>query len=137
MDRGTRSVEAEVRHGEGVMINLWLDDVRPSPIGWVHVYTIEEAKLYLQQEEVDEWSLDHDLGACNSCFLAWQKKYRGEQFVPEMPNCSHFGTGYDLVCWLEENPQFWPAKRPTVHSANPIGRRRMEQVIDRHYKEEQ
>jgi hypothetical protein len=30
-----------------------------------------------------------------------------KQDYASMPNCSHFGTGYDLVCWMEETGH-WP-----------------------------
>jgi len=42
-------------------------------------------------------------------------------------------SGYDVVCWLEEHPEFWPVDGVKVHSANPAGGKRMQQVIDRHY----
>lgn len=50
-----------------------------------------------------------------------------------MPHCSHVGTGYDLVCWMEQTGH-WPRQKPLVHSANPVGAARMRQAIDRHYE---
>ena len=46
---------------------LWLDDRRPAPSGWTRAYTVAEAQRYLATEEVEEASLDHDLGACEAC----------------------------------------------------------------------
>ena len=47
-----------------------------------------------------------------------------------------FKSGYDVVCWLEQHPEFWPLKGVRVHSANPAGAARMRQVINRHYRGE-
>jgi hypothetical protein len=49
-----------------------------------------------------------------------------------VPHCEHFGTGYQLVCWMEETGN-WPQEKPTVHSRNPAGRFKMQQAINRHY----
>jgi len=38
-------------------------------------------------------------------------------------------TGYDVVCFLEENPEFLP-KRVIIVSSNPVGRRKMQDVLD-------
>lgn len=115
------------------MIYMWLDDVRRAPIGWVHVYTVEEAKAYLERGEVEFASLDHDLGACDVCL----KGQTPEQWLEEhnyqaMPNCEHFGTGYTLVCWMEEHDK-WPLHKPQVHSANPAGRAKMQATINKKF----
>ena len=44
------------------------------------------------------------------------------------------GTGYDVICWLEENPSFMP-KEVICVSANPPGRSRINQVIKKIYGE--
>lgn len=119
-------------------MNLWLDDVRDpkahGAIGFVWVKSVDEAKQLLATGDVDRASLDHDLGACDVCLdgrteLEWLQAHDYQQ----MPNCSHFGTGYDLVCWMEETGH-WPKHKPAVHSANPVGAARMRQVIQRHYE---
>lgn len=85
-----------------VDVDLWLDDMRPAPIGWIHVRTDAEARAYLKRRVVRNASLDHDLGACKECKgddsdEAWLAR-TGYQ---SMPHCEHFGTGYTLVCWME------------------------------------
>lgn len=105
-------------------MNLWLDDVRLPPIGWEWVKTVDEAKEKLLTGRVEKASLDHDLGACNTCMERW----RTGGVVEEMPNCEHFGTGYTLICWMEEH-NIWPPEGVTVHSMNPVGRERMQQVV--------
>lgn len=88
-------------------MRLFLDDVRQAPEGWVRAYTAQEAIDFLAAGGVGEISLDHDLGP------------------PEA------GTGYDVATWIEEHaaagvlpPLMW-----SVHSANPVGRGRMEAAL--------
>lgn len=98
----------EVESLEEEHIYLYLDDIRnPSTPNAVVVRTVEEAKEILLTGKVDTASLDHDLGTTE--------------------------TGYDLVCWMEEN-NTWPKIGCKVHSMNPVGRQKMQIAIDRHYK---
>lgn len=95
-------------------IRLFLDDIRVptwaehhrDPKDWTVVRTYEEAVELLKTGDVVEATLDHDLG----------------QDV----------TGYDLVCWMEEN-NVWPREGTRVHSANPSGSAAMRRVIRKHY----
>ena len=113
--------------------NLWLDDIRTAPIGWVHVKTVEQAKEALLTGNVELASLDHDLGACLDCLQGrGPEQWLADSAFANMPNCEHFGTGYTLVCWMEETG-IWPEHKPTVHSANPVGRIRMQSVIDKEW----
>jgi hypothetical protein len=93
-------------------VRVWLDDVREAPEGWIHVKTPEAAIELLHSGEVEEISLDHDLGLG----------------TPESER-----TGYDVLAWLEEAVATgaWEHRVPVmrIHSANPVGWRRMEQAI--------
>jgi hypothetical protein len=112
---------------------LWLDDIRPAPDGWHHVRTVDEAKAALTTGEVKRASLDHDLGACAACLGGKDpEEWLIESGGQHMPHCDHFGTGYQLVSWMEETGN-WPKTRPTVHSANRVGRQQMLSVISKHY----
>ncbi|MFT4841573.1 MAG: hypothetical protein ACI90M_002036 [Candidatus Azotimanducaceae bacterium] len=89
------------------MIRVYLDDERVPPAGWTLVRWPDEAIALLKQGDVEEISLDHDLGDDDR------------------------GTGYDVVLWVERavvqdgfNP---PAMR--VHSANSSARAKMESGI--------
>ncbi len=114
-------------------VYLWLDDMRPAPDGYVLAKTIQEAKTILVNERVLFASLDHDLGACKDCLGGKSpEQWLEETAYQSMPHCEHFGTGYDLVCWMEAN-QIWPESKPRVHSANPAGRARMQAVINRRF----
>lgn len=91
--------------------------------------------MYLRRGGVRALSLDHDLGACDACLAgrsaeAWLK----ESDFQSMPNCEHVGTGYTLLCWMEQSG-CWPMDKPTIHSRNPVGRARMQAVINRRYGE--
>lgn len=118
---------------EETAINLWLDDMRPAPAGWVHVRTDQEARAYLAKGIVARASLDHDLGACAACLNGSSpEEWLVRSGMQSMPHCEHFGTGYTLVCWMEETGH-WPKEWTHVHSANPVGRERMNAAIAKKY----
>lgn len=103
---------------------LWLDDIRQP---WKHGYivfewvkTAREAINLLKTGNITFASLDHDLSEEH---YPWNCK--------DISECK--GTGYDVVCFLEENPEYWPPDGVRVHSANPAGRARMIQVIEKFY----
>lgn len=115
---------------------MWLDDVRKpwehGHIGWTWVKTADEAIAALRTGRVTEASLDHDLGlpSCRACRAACLGP---EEYgkVLEL-GCQHGEkTGYDVVCWLEQHPEFYPPQGVSVHSMNPAGAARMIQVLNR------
>ena len=119
-------------------MTLWLDDVRdPKQYGFIGatwVKTYDEAIDALKSGKVTRASLDHDIGACAECTEAGL--HIGDMKTAETTfynRCPHAKTGYDLVCWMEEN-NIWPPEGTRVHSANPVGRARMEMVIRKHYE---
>ena len=90
-------------------IRVWLDDVRDAPAaGWTRAFTAREAVALLEAGGVVEISLDHDLGDEATC-----------------------GNGYQVACWIEEAVAMRGVAAPTirVHSANVVGRARLEQAI--------
>lgn len=88
-------------------MRLWLDDLRPAPPGWVWIKTVSAALALLRRGLVAEVSLDHDLGEDGG------------------------GTGYDVAAWIEEEAFHGRLRRVrwAVHSANPVGKERMEQAL--------
>jgi hypothetical protein len=100
-------------------VKLWLDDVRQpwkhGCVGYEWAKTADEAIALLKTGKVTFASLDHDLSEA-----ATLGNWEGER------------TGYDVVCWMEEN-NVWPEDGVRVHSMNPAGKLRMRQVIARHY----
>ena len=88
-------------------MKVYLDDQRSTPDGWTRVYWPDEAIKLLKSGNVEEISLDYDLGD------------------------DERGTGYDVVLWIEEQAAlhgFMPPKI-SVHSANVLARSRMEATI--------
>ena len=90
-------------------LKVWLDDERKAPNGWIHFKTVPELILFYEKhtEDITDMSLDHDLG-------------------------ENTPTGYDFVAWLEEkiyHKKFINLPKMKVHSANPVGKRRMIQAI--------
>ena len=91
-------------------LKLWLDDLRPTPEGWVRAETAAEAIALLQLHRFDAISLDHDLG--------------------EDPVA---GNGYQALEWLERmvaTSSFTPPAQIAVHSSNPPALTRMRAAID-------
>lgn len=89
-------------------MRVWLDDMREPPSGWEWAQTYEEAIELFEDYEVEEASLDHDLGA----------DYHG----PYM-------SGYNFILWLREYDK-WPTKSLAVHSMNPVGAENMCKMIE-------
>lgn len=92
-------------------MKVWLDDNRTSPDGWVRVYTPEETIALLETGKVEVLSLDHDLG------------------LPDGPDGER--TGYTVAAWVEKAVALNAFEPPIIriHSANSVGRGRMEAAI--------
>lgn len=86
------------------MRNLWIDDLRPAPSGWVWVKSSTEAIGVLTVSAFDAVSLDHDLGGDD--------------------------TTRPVVLWFCEN-DLWP-ERVHVHTANPVGREWLTGMAERY-----
>jgi hypothetical protein len=123
------------------IVKLYLDDIRvPRDSGykdddWIVVRDVASMKQLITDngKNITQMSLDHDLGACDACMKGRTvDQWLEESGYSEMPNCSHVGTGYDLVKWMAEH-NLWPATPPRLHTANPVGRGNMKAVIDRYF----
>lgn len=89
------------------MVNLWIDDERKEPEGWIVAKTADEAIELINKFEFDCISFDHDLG--------------------------EGGTGYTVITYIESlafNNCNFRCPKFKIHSANPVGRGRIQQVID-------
>jgi hypothetical protein len=84
------------------------DDVRECPQGWTPVTTAEMIRL-LECAEVEEISLDHDLGP------------------PEASD------GYAVLAWTERQvaTRSWVPPVIHIHTGNPVARLRMEAALAR------
>jgi hypothetical protein len=88
-------------------MKVFLDDERVTPEGWTRVRSPDEAIALLKTGQVEEISLDHDLGD------------------------DERGTGYDEVLCIEEAAatQGFKPPRMSVHSASSSARQKMEMGI--------
>jgi hypothetical protein len=118
-------------------MKLWLDDIRdPKQYGcmdylWVKNY--DEAVAALKLGNITFASLDHDIGACDDCTKSL--KHIGDMNTWETTffnHCSHAKSGYNLICWVEENDA-WPIDGVRIHSMNPSGKAKMESVVYKYY----
>jgi hypothetical protein len=101
---------------EKKMIHIWLDDVRvPPKEGWIWKRTASDMIEALISNDMSDTivSLDHDLG-----LLAPEGGY---------VNNNDPGTGYDVVKFMIATDRI-PAIT-YIHSANPIGAKRMRDLL--------
>ena len=88
---------------------LAIDDVRDFPDADYIARTAKDGIRALREDGPwDLLHLDHDLASIGD---------DGREL-----------NGYNILCWLEENPQYAPAEFHLV-TANPVGRKNMEMVI--------
>lgn len=93
---------------------LAIDDLRDIPEADCVARTAQEGIKQLQENGPwDLLYLDHDLASYDE---------HGKEI-----------TGYDILCWLENYPQFMPHKI-TLVSANPVGRDKMQAAINSIYR---
>jgi hypothetical protein len=109
------------------MFNLWLDDIRDpkkfSKEEWVWAKTANEAIVNLMTGRVAKASLDHDLTQEQMVLGGYNARIHADGVK----------SGYDVVCWLEQNPEYWPKDGVAVHSQNPVGKERMLKVVQAQY----
>ena len=94
-------------------MKLWIDDVRPAPIGYKWCRSVNEAKRVIDftdrvlcPYEIDLIDIDHDAGE----YAKWGGDY------------------IRLLDWLEETGRNYPIR---IHSANPVGVENMRRIIER------
>ena len=86
---------------------LYLDDLRPTPEGFDHVYNYEEFVAYLERKGLPDFiSFDHDLGEDLSGY-----------------DCAKYLVEYCLEHQL-------PLLDYQVHSQNPVGKENIERLLE-------
>lgn len=105
-------------------MKLWIDDLRPAPLGYVWVKTVNQAKeaiietesrklnsMYDMSFSIELIDIDHDAGdfACDG------------------------GDYVKLLDWLEETKRNYPIR---IHSMNPVGVANMRAIIQKNGWEE-
>ncbi|TGN24345.1 cyclic-phosphate processing receiver domain-containing protein [Empedobacter tilapiae] len=89
-----------------VLVKLYVDDLRPTPNGYLRVYYYKEFVKYILNNGIPDFiSFDHDLG------------------IEE--------TGYDCAKFLVEYCLDYHLTIPnfTVHSQNPVGKENIEKLL--------
>jgi hypothetical protein len=112
-------------------MQVWLDDKRPAPPGWVWVKTVHDVQKLLSEGKVERMSLDHDLGPQPLCLNC-------ENEPQDCGAChchNRHSDGTDLVAWMVGAAK-WPLEKPLVHSMNPAGAEHMRAMIDRYFPDE-
>ena len=94
------------------MKTLLIDDLRNIPADVIARNYMDGITALKHQGPFSILYLDHDLGDY-------------EEGVEK--------TGYDIMCFLEVNPELLPKKIICV-SSNPVGRQKIQVVIDKLYK---
>ncbi|SFD02263.1 hypothetical protein SAMN05443252_11415 [Bacillus sp. OV322] len=93
------------------IINLYVDDLRDCPEGFIIARTVDEAINLCKQYKIHLLSLDHDLGE-DECGL----------LLP---------TGYDFVKYFCQHAieEHFEVDKIYLHTDNPVGRENMLQTL--------
>lgn len=92
-------------------VKIWVDDIRPVPVGYEGTKSVNETKALIEQIEaaggsIDLIDLDHDLG----------------------DYAAYGGDAIKILDYLVGRETFYPI---AIHTANPVGRANMERMIRR------
>ena len=112
------------------MKKLYLDDVRtPKSKGWYVVRNYNDFVNWITENGLpDEVSFDHDLG---------DVKVKEGFVIVEASDWNNEKTGYDCAKWMCEYcyTNGLPIPPWNVHSANPVGRDNIIQILKKYEKE--
>lgn len=102
-------------------MNLWCDDVRLPPDGWLWVKTAREALYHLASGTVEHASLDHDLG--------YKVKPIGKDGLVGVDFYDHSEPTGSQLAYAMYCCRCYPTTSLTVHSFNPAGGRHMMDIF--------
>lgn len=94
-------------------IKIWVDDIRPAPVGYEGTKSVDETIALIEEIEnhggtIEIIDLDHDLGDYARCG----------------------GDAIKILDYLAMRETFYPI---AIHTANPVGRANMERMIERYW----
>ncbi len=100
-------------------MKVYLDDERTAPDGWIQARWPEDVIKLMEENEIEEISLDHDLA---------------DPLVVGQGYCSSVKerTGYDVLIWIEYQVAtmgFIPPKI-NIHTANCSAYKKMQAALD-------
>ena len=92
-------------------MKLWLDDIREAPDGWTWYTSPWTALRHVlcMEQEITEWSLDHDLGL-------------------DVPSGHDFLSM--ILTLIDRGCSIHIPENITLHSMNPVGRDNMLMVLE-------
>lgn len=98
-------------------MRLYVDDLRKEPKGWTRAKTVTEAIRILATQEVTEVSIDHDIS----------HRINMDSIARPFP-C---GETFEPVVWFLREMAHNGRKIATVtlHTANPIGAKKMAEIL--------
>ena len=107
-------------------MKLWIDDVRPAPIGYKWCQSVNEAKSIIRLWEVNRETDDLDVP------IMILHHGRQIELIDTDHDAGDFASdGGDyirLLDWLEETGRNYPIR---IHSMNPVGVANMRAIIER------
>ena len=103
-----------MRNYKNMKVKIWVDDVRPAPMGYEGTKSVDETidlieEIEAQGGEIELLDLDHDLG----------------------DYAQYGGDAIKVLDYLAERETFYQI---AIHTANPVGRANMERMIQRYWK---
>lgn len=114
--------------------NLYVDDNRACPEGWIPARSAEEAMYALLMCKVDRVSMDFDLDCpdCPECNFECPKANGGHEECPCACHTQGDMNGLHLLEWMKKYNR-WPKQKPDIHSSNEEGAEAMKEFIDANY----
>lgn len=100
-------------------MKIWVDDVRPAPLGYRIVRSVNEAKEMIETYEVMKR-------------ISGGKKYYDIELIDLDHDAGDFasdgGDYINILNWLEETSRNYPIR---IHSMNPVGVENMRRIIEK------
>lgn len=120
-------------------MKLWVDDVRPAPIGYKWVRSVNEA---ISEIESNERAIQRQYEYAQKCFDKRDYSNRTKHYMlakgleiifididHDAGEYTYDGGDYiKLLDWLEETGRSYPIR---IHSMNPVGIINMRKIIER------
>lgn len=103
-------------------IKLWVDDLRVAPEGWHWAKTVTEAIRILDEQDVSEVAVDHDICHENK-MLAGEQEFYSTSACPET-----FEPVARFIAMMWKEGEAFP-DFVTIHTANPIGAQKMKEIL--------
>ena len=105
-------------------MKIWLDDIRPAPVGYVWLRSVNAAKAWIMQCERKYADLFTRERRYDTNLLAryWDIDHDAGDYVNEG------GDYIKILDWLEETRRNYPIH---IHSQNPVGVENMRRIIQK------